>query len=275
MKKMRSALGDAQLCGVMRSRGEDVAGRRRVRCRCARVWPGAAKAAASDLQGAQAFLQAFFLEGVRRWPWPSPTLFIWVGELGVGLREFSRRRTRGILVTTVIDARLEAGGGFAGDVVLKLVEQVADGELGGDLCDGEAGWPWRRGAEELRENAAGSISMMTMRPVSGSQPKLDVGAAGSPRRRRGMTAKLWSRMIWYSLSGRGLDGGDGDGVAGVDAHGVEILDGADDGPQLSARSRMTSISYSFQPRRDSSMRISLTGESSMPFLAMASNSSWV
>ena len=43
--------------------------------------------------------------------------------------------------------------------------------------------------------------------------------------------------------------------------------------QLSLRSRMTSISNSFQPRRDSSMRISDTGESSMPRLAISSNSS--
>ena len=38
--------------------------------------------------------------------------------------------------------------------------------------------------------------------------------------------------------------------------------------QLSALSRMTSISNSFQPSSDSSMRISETGESSMPRLAM-------
>ena len=43
--------------------------------------------------------------------------------------------------------------------------------------------------------------------------------------------------------------------------------------QLSALSRMTSISYSFQPSSDSSMRISETGESSMPRLASSSNSS--
>ena len=33
----------------------------------------------------------------------------------------------------VINARLEARGGFACDVVLEFVEQVADGEFGGDF----------------------------------------------------------------------------------------------------------------------------------------------
>ena len=42
---------------------------------------------------------------------------------------------------------------------------------------------------------------------------------------------------------------------------------------LSALSRITSISYSFQPMSDSSIRTSFTGERSMPFLAISSNSS--
>ena len=43
--------------------------------------------------------------------------------------------------------------------------------------------------------------------------------------------------------------------------------------QLSALSRMTSISNSFQPSKDSSMRISETGDNSRPRLAISSNSS--
>ena len=43
--------------------------------------------------------------------------------------------------------------------------------------------------------------------------------------------------------------------------------------QLSARSRTTSISNSFQPMRDSSIRSSLVGEASRPRLQMVSNSS--
>ena len=43
--------------------------------------------------------------------------------------------------------------------------------------------------------------------------------------------------------------------------------------QLSALSRITSISYSFQPMSDSSTRISSTGERLIPFLVSSSYSS--
>ena len=43
--------------------------------------------------------------------------------------------------------------------------------------------------------------------------------------------------------------------------------------QLSARSRTTSISYSFQPSRDSSINSSRVGEASSPRLQISSNSS--
>jgi len=43
--------------------------------------------------------------------------------------------------------------------------------------------------------------------------------------------------------------------------------------QLSARSRTTSISYSFQPISDSSISSSLVGDRSMPRLQISSNSS--
>ena len=39
----------------------------------------------------------------------------------------------------VIDGRLEAGRGFARDVVLDFVEQITDGEFGRDLRDGKSG----------------------------------------------------------------------------------------------------------------------------------------
>ena len=43
--------------------------------------------------------------------------------------------------------------------------------------------------------------------------------------------------------------------------------------QLSLRSRTTSISYSFQPINDSSIRSSWVGERSRPLLQISSNSS--
>ena len=73
-----------------------------------------------------------------------------------------------------------------------------------------------------------------------------------------MTAKLASRMIWYSLSVSVWMG------ATVMESPVWTPIGSKFSmeqmmTQLSAWSRMTSISNSFQPRRDSSMRISETG----------------
>jgi hypothetical protein len=47
------------------------------------------------------------------------------------LREFLEGKARNP-GDDVINARLEARGGFARDVVLELVEQVADGEPGGE-----------------------------------------------------------------------------------------------------------------------------------------------
>ncbi len=96
-------------------------------------------------------------------------------ERGVGLREFLEGKARN-LGDDVINGRLEAGRGFAGDVVLDFVEQVADGEFGGDLGDGKAGGLGGQSAE-LRLTR-GFISMMTMRPLSGLTRELDVRAAG-------------------------------------------------------------------------------------------------
>ena len=43
------------------------------------------------------------------------------------------KREPGDFCHDVINARLEARGGFARDVVLEFIEQVADGEFGGDF----------------------------------------------------------------------------------------------------------------------------------------------
>src|SRR5258706_6333962 len=96
----------------------------------------AAQAAAADLQRAQAFLQAF-LERAANGHRFADTFHL-RGERGVGLREFLEGKARN-LGDDVINARLEARGGFARDVVFEFVEQVADGEFGGDLRDGKAG----------------------------------------------------------------------------------------------------------------------------------------
>ena len=87
-----------------------------------------------------------------------------------------------------------------------------------------------------------------------------------------MTAKAASRIIWYSLSVNVCVG------ATVMESPVCTPIGSkfsieQTTTQLSIRSRITSISNSFQPTSDSSIKTSLTGERSRPRAAIASNSS--
>src|ERR1700678_2092067 len=124
-------------------------------------------------------------------------------------------------------------------------------------------------AEE--RDTRGFISMTIMRPVLGSTEYWMLEPPVSTPISR-MTAKEASRMTWYSLSVSVWMG------ATVMESPVWTPMGSKFSmeqmmTQLSALSRMTSISYSFQPSRDSSMSTSETGESSMPRLAISSNSS--
>jgi hypothetical protein len=68
-------------------------------------------------------MRRMVVRGEREW-WPCAS---------TGLREFLEGEARN-LGDDVINARLEARGGFARDVVLEFVEQVADGEVGTLLC---------------------------------------------------------------------------------------------------------------------------------------------
>ena len=83
-------------------------------------------AAAADLQRAEAFLQAFLKRAADGHRFAHA--FHLRGERGVGLRKFLEGKAR-YLGDDVINARLEARRGFARDVVLEFVEQVADGEF--------------------------------------------------------------------------------------------------------------------------------------------------
>ena len=75
---------------------------------------------------------------VRPMAMASPTDFIAVVSAVVGAGEFLEGKARDFR-DDVVDGRLEEAGRAAGDVVVELVERVADGELGGDLGDREAG----------------------------------------------------------------------------------------------------------------------------------------
>ena len=108
----------------------------------------------------------------------------------------------------------------------------------------------------------GFISMITMSPLVGSRANCTFDPPVSTPTRR-MHAKAASRMSWYSTS------------LSVWA-GATVIESPVCTPigsrfsieqmitQLSARSRITSSSYSFQPAIDRSMRISLTGLASRP-----------
>ena len=102
----------------------------------------------------------------------------------------------------------------------------------------------------------GFISITTMRPFFGSTANWMLDPPVSTPISR-MIAIDASRMMLVLLVGEGLRGRHRDAVAGVDAHGVEVFDGADDHHVVGFLSRMISSSYSFQPITDSSIRISL------------------
>ena len=144
------------------------------------------------------------------------------GERGIGAREFLELPLRNFR-DHVVDGRLEARRRLARDVVGNFVERHADGELGGDFRDREAGGLAReRGAARDARihfdhgHAAGF----------GIDGELDVRAARLDADfaddRGGRVAHALIFLVGKRLRGR-----DGDGIAGVNAHRVDILDRAD------------------------------------------------
>ncbi len=176
---------------------------------------------ALDLQAAQGLLQALF-EGAADGHGFAHGLHL-RGERFVGTRELLEGEARD-LGDDVVDGGLERGGGVARDVIFELVERVADGELRGDLRNREAsGFGRERGAAadarvHLDDDHAAGVRM---------HGELDVRPAGL----HADLADAREAEVAHDLIlaiGERLDGSDGDRVAGVHAHGVEVLDGADD-----------------------------------------------
>ena len=145
------------------------------------------------------------------------------GETVRGALELLEGKARD-LYHAVVDGRLEAGRRGVRDVVLDLVQGVAHGEKGGHLGDGEARClgGQGRGAADARVHLDDDDAT-----VLGVDGKLHVGAAAGHadalQDGDGVVAQALELVVV-----EGLAGGHGDGVAGVDAHGVEVLDGADD-----------------------------------------------
>ena len=119
----------------------------------------------------------------------------------------------------------------------------------------------------------GFISITTMRPSAGLTPNCTLEPPVSTPISRS-TASEASRMIWYSLS------------VSVSA-GATVMESPVCTPigsrfsieqmmmQLSFLSRTTSISNSFHPSTDSSIRTSSVGEASMPRSTISMNSALV
>ena len=134
-------------------------------------------------------------------------------ERAVGLRELLEGPARD-LDHAVVEHRLERGRRLPRDVVADLVEPVADGQLGGDLGDGEAGGLGGQG----RGAAHARVHLDDDQPaVVGIDGELDVRAA----RLHADLADDGDGGVAHQLVflvGQRLGGGDGDRVAGVHAH---------------------------------------------------------
>ena len=175
----------------------------------------------ADLQGTQRLLEAL-LEG----PADRHHLahrFHLGGEKVVGAGEFLEGEARH-LGDHVVDAGLEAGRRLAGDVVGNLVEGESDGELGGDLRDGKAG---RLRCQGRRSGDARVHLDHHQRTVFGIDGELDVRAPGVDADLADDGHGRIPHHLILAVRER-LGGSDGDRVTGVDAHRVEVLDGADD-----------------------------------------------
>src|SRR5699024_5469068 len=145
------------------------------------------------------------------------------GEGVVSPWELLEGEARG-LDDDIVQGRLKGGRGDLGDVVADLVERVADRQLRSELRDREAGGLGR----ERRGTGDARVHLDRDDPaVLGVDSELDVAATGL----HADLAKNGDALVAHELElavRQGHGRGDGDGVAGVDAQGVDVLDGCDD-----------------------------------------------
>jgi hypothetical protein len=142
---------------------------------------------------------------------------------GLGALELLEREARD-LGDDVIDRRLERGRGRAGDVVDDLVERVADRQLRRDLGDREAG----RLRRQRRRARHARVHLDDDEPsILRIDRELDIGTACFDADfAQASDARVAHDLIF--LVGQRQRRGDGNRVAGVHPHRVDILDSADD-----------------------------------------------
>ncbi len=174
------------------------------------------------LQATQGLLQAFLKGAADRHHFADR--FHRGGQRGGSAGKFLERKARNF-GDDVIDGRFERSRRrTAGDVVGDLVERVANRKLGGDLRNWKTGGlrGQRRGARHPRVHLDHDHAA-----VGRIDAELHVGAAGldpdlAQHRQRGVAHDL------VFLVGQRQRRRDRDGIAGMHAHRIEVLDRADD-----------------------------------------------
>ena len=222
----------------------------------------------AGLQAAHALPQRF-LEGAADGHHLADGLHL-RAERGVGAGEFLEGPF-GNLGHHVIDGRLEAGRRLARDVVADLVQPVADGELGGDLGDGEAGGfgRQRRAARDARVHLDDHHA-----PVGGIDGELHVGAAGIDADLAQAAQGAVAHHLVFAV-GEGLRRRDGDGIAGVHAHRVEVLDGADDDAVVGEVAHHLELEFLPAERALFDQDFVHRAESARPRSRISTSSSWL
>ena len=145
------------------------------------------------------------------------------GERGVGTLELLEGKARH-LDHTVVDCGLKAGGRSLGDVVDDLVERIAYGQARGGLGDGETrGLGGQRGRTaharvHLDDDQAAGLGVHGKLHVGATGLDADLLQNGERGHAHALILKVGERLCRRH----------GDGVTGMHAHGVEVLDGAHD-----------------------------------------------
>ena len=130
----------------------------------------------------------------------------------------------GNLDDNVIQHRLERRRCLFGDVVGYLVESVSDGELGRDLGDRESG------GFRCQSRASGHSRIHFddhHAAVFGVDSELNVGTPGLDANLADHPYRRVAQPLIFAI-GQSLCRGDRDGVARMDSHRIEVLDGAND-----------------------------------------------